>query len=128
MECDQHLPRSLPHHPFAAEARHNLFLTFEEALNNVLKHAAASQVRVDMVLQPTAFEINIADNGHGFDVPAPRTVRPAPVGVGGRRGGNGLVNMRQRLADVGGECVIRSQRGQGTTVSLRIPLNGAART
>ncbi len=128
VECDQHLPRSLPHHPLSAEARHNLFLTFEEALNNVLKHAAASQVRVDMVLQPTAFEINIADNGHGFDVPAPRTVRPAPVGVGGRRGGNGLVNMRQRLADVGGECVIRSQRGQGTTVSLRIPLNGAART
>ena len=41
------------------------------------------------------------------------------------RGGNGLWNMRQRLVDVGGQCVISSQPGHGSTVSLSVPLGGA---
>ena len=39
----------------------------------------------------------------------------------GGRGGNGLKNMRQRLAAIGGECLIASQPGAGTTVTMRIP-------
>jgi len=125
VECELRLPRQMPDHPVSAEARHNLFLAFEEALNNVLKHSGASKVRVEMNLNSARFEINVTDDGVGFEV----TTAPAAKSEsapGERRGGNGLINMRQRLVDVGGLCEIRSQRGQGTTVSLRIPLNTAA--
>jgi signal transduction histidine kinase len=106
----------------SSEARHNLFLTFEEALNNVLKHSAASKVKVEMVVSPAEFEINVADNGRGFEVNGPVTSGSARH-ERGVPSGNGLRNMRQRLADVGGECLIRSRPGNGTMVSLRIHLN-----
>jgi signal transduction histidine kinase len=142
MECDLRLPRQLPDHDVSAEARHNLFLAFEEALNNVLKHSGASKVRVEMKLNPVSpsppfrpppspilrlgrggwrgeeLEINVTDNGCGFE--SMGTAEPPP---GGQRGGNGLINMRQRMADVKGLCEIRSEPGCGTTVSLRIPLD-----
>ena len=44
-----------------------------------------------------------------------------------KRIGNGLQNLQQRLADVGGKCGIRSQPGQGTTVTLTVPLAAAKR-
>jgi len=43
-----------------------------------------------------------------------------------RRGGNGLVNMRQRLSDIGGECLVRSRPDDGATITMRIPLNPVA--
>jgi signal transduction histidine kinase len=122
--CEIRLPRDLPHQPLSAELRHNLFLAFEEALNNALKHSGATQVSVEMAARPGDFQIVVTDNGSGFDVPATLAERPAAAG---RRGGNGLVNMRQRLSVVGGECVVRSAPGQGTTVRLRIPLASPAR-
>ncbi len=125
VECELRLPRQMPEHPVSAEARHNLFLAFEEALNNVLKHAGAAKVRVEMIVNSARFEIVIADDGAGFELTAGPASKSEPV-ANGKRGGNGLVNMRQRLADVGGFCDIRSKRGQGTTVSLRIPLNSPA--
>ena len=119
VECELRLPRGLPHHPLSAEVRHNLFLAFEEALNNTLKHSGATRVRVAMVAAPRSFEITVADNGHGFSPDQPRPKK---------RGGNGLTNMRQRLAEVNGQCSLHSQMGQGTTVSLRIPLAPAQET
>jgi len=81
-------------------------------------------VSVEMATSPGKFQINATDNGRGFDVVAAQAEQPASVG---RRGGNGLVNMRQRLSVVGGECVVRSAPGQGTTVTLRIPLANPGR-
>jgi signal transduction histidine kinase len=124
VQCEMRLPRDLPHYPLSAELRHNLFLAFEEVLNNALKHSGASSVGIEMMASPQGFQINVTDNGQGFDVAAAQAERPANVG---RRGGNGLVNMRQRLSVVGGECVVRSQPGKGTTVSLRIPLGNPAK-
>jgi signal transduction histidine kinase len=124
VECELHIPRNLPHQPLSAETRHNLFLAFEEALNNALKHGRPSKVRVAMVAGPSRFEITIQDNGCGFDLAG---VSPAAAFPGAARpphGGNGLWNMRQRLVDVGGQCAITSQPGQGSTVSLSVPLNG----
>jgi len=120
VECEVRLPRALPHHPLSSEARHNLFLTFEETLNNVLKHSGTAKVKVEMNLHAPEFEINITDDGRGFD---PAAVPSGNGSTRGQRGGNGLRNMRQRLTDIGGECVIRSQPGKGTTVSLKIRLN-----
>jgi len=92
----------------------------KKRLNNVLKHSAASKVKVEMTLAAREFEVKVVDNGKGFVVPV-MSVAPAPTR--GRRGGNGLTNMRQRLMDIGGECLISSQPGHGTTVTMCIHLN-----
>jgi len=59
----------------------------------------------------------VSDNGRGFEAP-PDQAPPA----GTRLEGDGLLNMRQRLRDVGGQCTIESHVGQGTTVSLSLSL------
>src|SRR6201999_1823585 len=69
VECDLRLSPEIPNHPLSSEARHNLFLTFEEALNNVLKHSGATHVKVDMAMVGTEFELKTTDNGKGFAVP-----------------------------------------------------------
>jgi signal transduction histidine kinase len=115
VECEMHIPRGLPHHPLSAEARHNLFLAFEESLGNALKHGQPTRIRVDMQIAPSQFTITVEDNGRGFD--------PA-AGEGATSGhhGNGLQNMRQRLDILGGQCNIQSRPGRGTTVVLAVPL------
>ena len=70
-----------------------------------------------MAVAPREFEVKVTDNGKGFAASA----LPAPARAG--RGGNGLKNMRQRLMEIGGECLVSSQPGHGTTVTLRIRLN-----
>ncbi len=121
VECVLRLPAVIPHHPLSSEARHNLFLTFEEALNNVLKHSGATRVTVEMKITLLEFEYKITDNGHGFKVPA-RAASASRANANGKRGGNGLNNMQQRLVDIGGECLISSQLETGTTVAVRLPL------
>jgi signal transduction histidine kinase len=125
IECDLTLPQSLPHQPVSSEARHNLFLAFEEALNNVLKHSLATRVRIEMRFLAPQFEIQVTDNGRGFKTPAPSAAPSAPPNPHGGRSGSGLKNMPQRLADVGGECLIKSPAtGEGgTAVTLRIHLD-----
>ena len=120
VECELRLPQEIPHHPLSSEVRHNLFLTFEEALNNVLKHSGASAVQVEMAVNASELEVKVTDNGHGFEVPAQSASFSRPIG---KRGGNGLRNMRQRLTDIGGECIVSSRPGAGTTVTVQIPLN-----
>ena len=116
IECELTLPAKIPHQPLSSEIRHNLFLTFEEALNNVLKHSGATNVKVTMNATSSSFELSIADNGKGFNIPAPNT-QPR-----GGRSGNGLKNMRQRLSGIGGECFVSSRPKAGTCVTIRIRL------
>jgi signal transduction histidine kinase/ligand-binding sensor domain-containing protein len=122
VECELHIPRSLPHQPLSAETRHNLFLAFEEAVNNALRHGHASHVRVAMAAGPSRFEITVTDNGCGFDTVAAESTPAAGAADRSKRGGNGLWNMRQRLADIGGQCSVSSRPGDGTTVTLSVPL------
>jgi signal transduction histidine kinase len=110
----------------SSETRHNLFLAFEETLNNVLKHSEATKVKVEMLLHAPKFEIFVTDNGRGF-APAPKPSGGSlPRDPRGARVGNGLKNLRQRLTDIGGECLVHSQPGAGTTVSMSIRLNQKA--
>ena len=119
VECELGLPRELPHHPLSSEARHNLFLAFQEALNNVLKHSGASKARVEASINGLACKIKITDNGGGFEASA----LPGPGGqTRAAGGGDGLKNMRQRMTTIGGDCTVASQPGGGTTVTLRLPL------
>lgn len=120
VECDVRLPREVPHYPLSSEARHNLFLAFEEALNNVLKHSGATRVKVELNTGARDFELKVIDNGKGFETVSPAAAKESPRGG---RGGNGLSNMRQRLAAIGGECLVSSKPAEGTAVTMRIPLN-----
>jgi signal transduction histidine kinase len=120
VECEMRLPPEVPHYPLSSEARHNLFLAFEEALNNVLKHSAATKVKVEMNSNAREFELKVIDNGKGFETVALSAAKEQPRGG---RGGNGLRNMRQRMAAIGGECLVLSQPTEGTAIMMRIPLN-----
>ena len=126
VECELHMPAHLPPHPLSAEARHNLFLAFEETLNNALKHGRATRIRVDMQARRGEFEIQVEDNGCGFASEGVVSLDPGVATMGGKRVGNGLRNLQQRLGEVGGHCRIRSQPGQGTTVTLTMPLARAS--
>jgi signal transduction histidine kinase len=82
-----------------------------EALNNALKHTRATAVAVRLDVKETLVEMEIKDNGQGFDLEA----AAAASGVG-------LVSMRERAGALGGRLTVTSAIGQGTTVSVRIPL------
>lgn len=113
LRCRLDLPVEVPAWPLTAETRHNLFLAFKEALNNVVKHAAASEARISFRLHADAFALSVTDNGRGFD-PA-RHSAPQPDRVSP---GHGLSNMQSRLHRIGGRCEISGTNGAGTTVTL----------
>lgn len=119
IRCRLDAPVELPNWRLTAEMRHNLFLAFKEALNNVLRHAAATEVRISLRLQPASFVLTVKDNGRGFDPANPGTSE-----TGRLVSGHGLPNMQRRLASIGGRCEILNTGEQGTTVcfSLGIPL------
>ena len=116
VDCTIAMPPQLPHQPITSEARHNLYLAFEESLTNVLKHAAAQRVRIEMRLFPLTFEITIADDGKGMSQSVGKSDTPFPSHA------DGLHNMRQRLADIGGHFIVEGGPGAGTTIRLTIPL------
>jgi signal transduction histidine kinase/ligand-binding sensor domain-containing protein len=91
-----------------AQFRRNVFLAVKEAVHNILKHAAATEVRARLRVTDSRLEFSIEDNGAGFD--------PASA----RREGNGLQNMRQRVADLGGSWGVASEPGRGTRVWFEI--------
>jgi signal transduction histidine kinase len=120
VRCRLDLPLHLPTLPVTAEVRHNLFLAFKEALHNIVKHAAANEVRVELKLEAAQLALQVADNGRGFDL-----VGSDGGSAAGRLAcGNGLANMRRRLVEIGGACEIHSERGRGTTVAFTVPLRG----
>jgi signal transduction histidine kinase len=100
----------IPALPLPAIARHNLFLAAKEAQSNVAKHSGAQNVRVAVWCELRRVIITVEDNGRAFD----------PANQNGSR--NGLDNMRQRMASIGGTFEIHSRPGQGTKVRLEYPL------
>ncbi len=87
-----------------------LLRVVQEALHNVRKHAAATEVSVRFDVEGDHLRVTVTDDGGGFDV---RSVR-------GAAGHLGLVAMQERVAALGGDLVIRSRPGR-TTVEARLP-------
>ncbi len=100
----------LEHLPFFMQEE--LYHIAQEALNNVLKHAKAQRVSVDLRSDESILCLRIGDDGVGFT--------PAVVQDGG---GLGLRGMRERAQRIGGTLQIDSVPGQGTRVTLQVPLN-----
>jgi signal transduction histidine kinase len=114
IEFDLKLPERVPIQTISSQSRHHLFLAVHEALANILKHSGATRASVVMACRPAEFEINITDNGIGFD-----PVSSEPNSSSSAAGFcNGLGNMRRRLGELGGRCVIESRIGHGTTIQL----------
>jgi signal transduction histidine kinase/ligand-binding sensor domain-containing protein len=106
----QHLP---------AEVSYNLLCIAQEAITNSIKHAGASTVEVTLTCSPHALHLFVYDDGRGI----------AQSGNGGHRNGSGsdgghygLVGMRERASQIGAEFDISSAPGQGTTVSVHVPV------
>lgn len=86
------------------------------ALGNVAKHAQAARCRVTLTYEQDEVRLDVVDNGQGFD---PAAVAGKPAGLGHI----GLDAMRQRAAEQGGELLVESTPGQGTAVSVALPIN-----
>ena len=85
------------------------------AVGNVAKHAQATRARITVSYSDDAVRVDIVDNGVGFDVKA---VESRPAGLGHI----GIAAMKRRAEEVSGEVVIESSPGNGTAVSVSVPL------
>lgn len=103
------IPPSVSSTILLGKVHKQVFLTFKEVLNNVLKHAKATHISVSIAYQNAILGIEIIDNGIGFN-----TINTL---------GNGLKNMQERMASIGGSFSISSEKGKGTTVILRFKIN-----
>jgi signal transduction histidine kinase len=122
IRCRLDFPAQLPAANLPAEVRHSLFLAVKEALNNVVKHAHASEVRVCLELSPRAFKLVIEDNGHGLG-----SSEVTEAAHQGRvSSGHGLLNLQRRLESAGGQCLFSSPPGRGTCVEMTVPLDGVS--
>lgn len=94
-----------------------VFRVAQEAVTNVVKHAAAHTARVTLAYRDRSVRLIVADDGVGFSVdPDRRTFA----------GHWGLLGMRERASQLRGKLVIRSAPGAGTRVMLRVPCRGSA--
>ena len=103
-----------------ANLRREIFLVFKETVNNVVKHSGCSRAEIEFQIDGDWLLLKVSDDGKGFDVAL------AADASGDRatqwRGGNGIVSMRKRAAEMGGEFKIISGKGEGTTSTLRVPI------
>jgi ligand-binding sensor domain-containing protein/signal transduction histidine kinase len=113
LPCRFDVPPALPPLALTGTARHHVFLVAKEALNNIVKHAAATEVWLRVAVDDGAVRLTIEDNGRGF---APDAAADA----------NGLPGMRRRIERIGGRFELSSQRGRGTVISILVPTGGSA--
>ena len=92
-----------------------LYRVVQEALNNVARHAQASQIHIRLIENDTSIYCSIRDNGAGF--------KPEPLAGRDARSHShlGLSGMRERVATVGGTLEILSTPGRGTEILIKIP-------
>jgi PAS domain S-box-containing protein len=91
------------------------FRVAQEALTNVVRHASAKNVWIELRQRLDAVDLTIRDDGGGFD---PETARHSAA----RGESFGLIGIQERVELLGGRCEIRSQAGAGTTIHVRFPI------
>ena len=106
---------SAMHNRLPVEVETAIFRVVQEALNNTVRHAQATEVRAFLVCNNGTFKGEIIDNGRGFD--------PETIQVGSQDGrGLGLLGMQERVIQCGGRLDVNSQPGKGTKITIWIPL------
>jgi len=96
---------------FTGNAATNIYRIVQEALNNLIKHSRAREAAVTLERDVRSVRLRLADDGVGFDIGSART-----------RGGLGLSNIRERVNMLGGTLTIQSAPGQGTLLTIELPL------
>ena len=109
LECQQvHLHYTVPP-PMPVEVERGLALVLREAATNIVRHAQATQARVEFMQEGRQLVMQIRDDGRG----------------GLQAEGNGMCGMRERVAALGGQLQVQSGKGEGTLLTLRVPLAAA---
>jgi hypothetical protein len=93
-----------------------IFRIFQEACNNILKHAKASNITIDLTYERDYVHLKISDDGIGFNIE--ETMKSKEI-----RKMSGLKNIHQRAEIIGAETFIYSTPNIGTTIHIKIPLN-----
>ncbi len=107
--CLVQVPENLP--ALSDAKATGLFRILQEALTNVMRHAQAHTVELTLVIDGSDLCLTISDDGVGF---AAQSGRPTSFGV---------VGMRERVLMLGGTLSLQSSVGEGTTLSVRVPLD-----
>lgn len=121
IEMEFKSPESDQEIPLGANVRREVFLIFKETINNIAKHSEATEAKIKFSMQNKQLVISFEDNGKGFS-------QNEKLNENGQtdwkkfRGGNGLLNMRKRAEELGGNYEIKSELGKGTIVILSVPL------
>lgn len=92
-----------------------LFRVIQETFNNIVKHAHAKHVQVDMAFKNDRVNINIQDDGTGFDI------KQANNNINNLKG-LGLLGIKERITLIGGSMIVNSSPGSGTEIKLEVPL------
>lgn len=98
-------------HQLPTELQHHFFSIVKEALINALKHSGASLLSIRMSADEHSISVVVEDDGGGFSPEAPAAGR-----------GNGLANMRSRIAEMNGTLRIESAPGRGTCIKIAFPI------
>jgi signal transduction histidine kinase len=91
----------------SSQVRHNICMAVKEAVHNAIKHAQASEVCLYVTFKDTLLSVLVKDDGRGFQSASVHT-------------GNGLVNMKQRLESIGGQCAVEHDSSGGTSIHLSL--------
>lgn len=101
------IDENLKNKKFSSVVGVNLYRTIQESVNNAMKYANAHHIVINAEKFQEGLKIEIKDDGKGFDT--------ENVDVG-----NGLLNMKKRMEEIGGNFVIHSEIGKGTSVNVEL--------
>ena len=91
-----------------ANMRREVFLIFKESVNNLVRHSGCTEAEIEFRVEDDWLALRVSDNGAGFDASR-------------QSDGHGLMSMRDRARDTGGDFEVLSGNGKGTTVNLKLP-------
>ncbi len=100
------------------ELRREVYLIFKECINNLARHSLATLAEIELDADRRWLALTVKDNGRGFDPSAMHSRSSDADGDG-----NGISSIRMRAKRLGGTLEIVSDFGQGTVISLRVPMN-----
>jgi signal transduction histidine kinase/streptogramin lyase len=113
IRCRLDMPMDLPAIQLASNVRHQLYLGFKESLHNIVKHANASEVWLRLNVTSDTIIFVIEDNGRGFETSLPPKADE-----------DGLINLRERMKEIGGRFEQQSKPGTGTRTTFIAPIHG----
>jgi signal transduction histidine kinase len=104
------MPDDCPDREVPLTFKRHLLMFFKEAVHNCARHSGATEVRVSISVTHEFLELCLRDNGCGFDPQA-------------QLDGWGVDSMGKRAREMGGEMKLNTRPGEGTAITLKVPLN-----